>query len=359
MRACILSVVEPKHMVMISMYTEFFDIHQIPYDIVYMDRYHVEEETNAENVYRCEINSTNSINKIIGYIKFKLYAQKVLKKIHYDFIAVWNEYTAVLFSNFLEREYKGRYSVNVRDLFDPDDRIRKPELLYPILNKAIQNSAFTTVSSGKYISYLTKFDKYIFVHSINAAILPPAINHKLRKDEPIRILYIGKIRYLDEVKKLIYEIRNDNRFLMKFVGIGSENVKKIADSCGCRNIEFTGMFDSRQTNNYLKDADIIFNLYGDRKASVQTALSNKLYYAVCLNVPILVYKKTYMYEIANSCGIAFPVDDYPAGTVADNLYEWYNKLDFNAIHLKCEEFKEEAIRSHYIFEKELDRILKY
>lgn len=357
MRACILSVVEPRHMVMMSMYTSYFDEKNIPYDLIYMDRYHELEKTTAQEVYRCEIEGTNSISKLAGYIKFQSFARKVLDKNNYDFVAVWNEYTSVLFEKYLMKNYRGKYSVNVRDLFDPDDKIRKPALLYPRLNDSIKGSLFTTVSSGKYLDYLCEFENYIFVHSINSQIMPNAIKRGgEQSDDPIKILYLGKIGYLEEVEKFLKEMCNDTRFTLSFVGVGSEKVKEMAASMGCNNVEFVGKFDSSETNSYLEKADIIYNLYGDQKPCERTALSNKLYYAVCLNAPILVYKNTYMYEVANNCGIAFAADECPKGKLGDELFRWYNNLDKEIVREKCDRFKEDARKSHLLVNKELDTI---
>lgn len=360
MRVAILSLVEMKHMVMTSIYTEYFDDNDIGYDIIYLDRYNVQEPSRAKNVYRYACPNSSSLSKAVAYIRFRDFATRIMNNNKYDFIVVWNEYTAVLFSKYLSKVYAKQYSINIRDLFNEKSILRNPKVLNHSLKRAVESSLFATVSSEKFINYLPKFNNYIFIHSINSEILPKAKDYPLDRDDitPIKILYIGKIGYLNEVKKMIDCLKNDSRFIMKFVGIGSEKVKEYAENCGCKNVEFVGAFERQKTLDYLNEADIIYNLYNPTYACEKTALSNKLYYAVCLNVPILVFKNTYMYKIADKCGIAFSVDDRFDCSLGDELYKWMLQFDRTNAHEKCEKFIKEALDSKISFYAYLDSILK-
>lgn len=355
MKACILSVVEPKHMVMTSLYTRYFETNGIPYDLIYLDRYWNAEKGKASNVYNLKIKNSN-IKKLLGYVRFYFFAKKILKSNSYDFIVVWNEYTASLFSKLLSKKYENKYCINVRDLFNEKSTLRSPKRMYPMLNRAISKSRFTTVSSNRYIASLVPFDRYVFVHSINENICPRPKQHVSANKNPVVVMYIGKIGYAEEVKKMIDVLKNDDRFFIKIVGIGSEIIAEYAKNVGCTNIETVGMFESKQTEHFLEEADIIYNAYGDEGICERTALSNKLYYAVCLNVPILVNENTYMYELTKECGIGFPVDKDGVYFSANQLYEWFNNLDRKAINKKCERFIDDAKNSHNLLKKELDKI---
>ena len=48
---------------------------------------------------------------------FKPYATKILKENNYDFVIVWGSYTGHLFKNFLIKNYKERFILNIRDYF--------------------------------------------------------------------------------------------------------------------------------------------------------------------------------------------------------------------------------------------------
>ena len=360
MKVCILSVVELKHMVMSSLYTRYFEKNNIEYDIVYMDRYHKEEKNKANKVYRYESPNSGRLSKVFGYLFFLRYAKRVLKDNEYDFLIVWNEYTAAIFASFLSKNYPGRYCLNIRDLYNEDSLLQNPRLFNPMLKKSLSQALFATVSSGEYIKYLPQYNNYIFVHSINGNILPERrVYDESYIDKPIKILYIGKISYYDEAKQLMNSLKNDKRFIMKFVGIGSEVLKEYAESTECNNTEFIGRFESDQTTDFLKEADIIYNIYGDTRTCEKTALSNKMYYAACLNVPILVCKNTYMYDIASKCGIAFAVDEIK-DSLGNELYNWYVNLDRQTIQQKCKTFINEAINSqlnlYSYLNKEFDKL---
>ena len=360
MKACILSVVELKHMVMSSIYTRYFESRGIKYDIIYMDRYHVEEKNNAEQIYRYECPNGGRFSKIIGYFGFVKFAKKIMRKNEYDFVVVWNEYTSAIFANFLRKEYAGRYSLNIRDLYNEESLLQNPKLFNPLLEKSLSKALFATVSSGEYIKHLPKYDKYMFIHSVNKNILPTPKEYPDVVDEikQIQILYIGKISYYEEAKWMINLLKNDTRFLMKFVGIGSEVLKEYCEDIGCRNVEFVGKFESEKTLSYLREADVIYNIYGDERVCEKTALSNKMYYAACLNVPILVCKNTYMNTVASRCGIAFAVDECEPTELGNRLFDWYIKLDRKEIQNKCSDFINEAIDSQEMLYKYLDKEFK-
>lgn len=353
MKICILSTVALKHMTMISIYTDYLDNNRISYDIIYPDKYHEEEFSNAANIYRFEINISKYIlSKIKPFYKFKFFAQKIIVENKYDFIIVWNEMSTLLFADFLKKNFKERYCVNVRDIYE-----FKNFLINYQLKKAIINAAFTTVSSKKYIHYLPKSQKYIVIHSINKNIMSKVKKIKKYNDalDPIYILYIGNIRFLDHVYKMLDVLGNDNRYIIEFAGQNSNAINDYIKINNIYNVKINGRFAYEKTGEYLQNADIIYNLYGDENINLRTALSNKLYYAVWLNIPILVYKNTYMFEVSNECGIAYGIDKDDFSNLADNLYAWYKNLDRKYIARKCEKFKEEALNSHNELYNELSQ----
>ena len=354
-KICIVSVMAPKNMIMLYMYTTRLQKNNIPYDIVYLDRYQKEEETGAKHVYRVEYERKNKLSIIKGYLRFKKTAQKVLRDCKYKFVIVWNETTASILSGFLKRKYKGRYCVNVRDLF-----VGKRKLLNAFLKRSILNSSFTTVSSRRYLEELPKgFSNYYFVHSINDRIIEETkqIKRSENKNGIITILYLGNIRFYSHLYSFIGQIENDNRYKMIVAGAGSEPVADFVNKNKIINVEVFGTFDKEKTGLFLSRADVIFNLYGTEDINLRFALSNKLYYAVFLKIPILVYKNTSMFDVSNRCGIGFAVDDINNNPFCDKFYNWYYKLDKQSISKKCDELIEEARQSQELLYNELKKYL--
>ena len=64
-------------MTLVSLYTSYFQKNEIPYDIIYIDKYGINESNEAANVYKFRSKNTkNKISKIINVLKFTSYAKK-------------------------------------------------------------------------------------------------------------------------------------------------------------------------------------------------------------------------------------------------------------------------------------------
>jgi len=342
---------------MLYMYTSYLTEHKIPFDVFYLDKYHEEEETGAVNTIRVEYERNNKFDVIKGYLSFKKQAECFLIRGKYDFVIIWGELTASILSKVLTRKYKGKYCINVRDLF-----VRRRIVFYPLLNMAIKQSAFTTVSSEKYLEKLPKsFPHYLFVHSINDGIMKDVLlskhDNSPRSGKAIRILFIGNIRFLDHLFWLINEVKNDDRYQVIVAGVGSEPVSEYILNNSINNVAVYGAFLKEKTSEFLSQADVIYNLYGTEDINLRYALSNKLYYAICLNIPILVYKNTYMYTISKKCGIGFAVDEKYNKPFKDQFFNWYSKLDKQMITRKCSELIDEARNSQALLYKVFEQHL--
>lgn len=343
-KICILSTVNIKHMTMLSIYTEFLEKNKIEYDIIYIDKYKEQELINAKNIYtyNLKINREWSIlKKFIKYYKFKGYAKSIIKNNKYDFIIVWNSFTAFMFSNFLSHRYKNKYCINIRDY-----AYEKYLPIYLKMNKVIKSSAFTTISSEGFKQFLPKYD-YTMVHSLNNKILKNCTPKKelRKKGEPIRITFIGYVRFFENDKKLIDSLGNDDRFIVQFFGEGSQILESYAKEKQYNNILCKGRFEPSETQDLLKETDIINNLYGVGDIALDTALSIKLYYSVHLNIPILVFKNTYMAEISTKYGIGLEIEKDEFENLGDKIFKWYYTLNQNEISNNCDLFKEEIIKS--------------
>ena len=355
MKVCILSPSVQKHMVLVSTYIKYFEQHDIEYDFIYPDKYHQVEESNARKTYRFEVRNTkNNIIVISDYLRFIRYAKKIIDRESYDLIIVWTEIAAAIFANYLAKKQKGKFIVVVLDLFDTARVIKNPYILSALLDKAIRNSLFTTVSSPGYIPYLTNKRDYLFVQNINQAILPERKILDFKNGKPITILYSGHISYPDYAMKIIDRFKNDSRFFLRIIGAGSEPLKQYVDSIGCKNAEVFGRFESEDTIRILNSGDIIYNVYGNDKPCEQTAFSNKLYYAALMNVPIIVSPHTYMERITKELGIGYAIDFDSTDNICDALYNWCINFNQEKVRDKCAVFIQDALDSHKTLYDKLD-----
>ena len=129
-------------MPMVAAYQEYLKERNIPYDIIRSSRYD-KPSNSCSNIHEFEWIQgvdVSRVRKIIPFFRFKIFAQKIIKREKYDFIIVWNENTALLFSNLLLRQYKGRYCVNVRDK-------SSNKIYQKCLDRIISKSCFSTMPS--------------------------------------------------------------------------------------------------------------------------------------------------------------------------------------------------------------------
>lgn len=334
-KIAILSSVNIKHMSMISIYTNILRQKDIEYDIIYMDKYGEDEEFECSKKYRY----TNPINrkwpsiiKAIKYMMFVPYAKKILKRNKYDFIIVWNDLAIFMFANYLSRNFKKKYCLNVRDNMFYEKRIFKK-----MYDKCFINSAFNTISSNGYLDILPKNTEYIQIHSLNIAILKGMKIHTRMRyiDEPIRIGFIGYVRYFERNKKMLSIFANDTRFEMHYYGTNARILEEYAKRELITNCIFHDSFPVKDTSKYLENIDIINNLYGNETINVQKAISIKFYHALFSKIPILVNENTYIGELASSLGIGFYVTNLDK-EMKDKLYEWYHSIDYETISGICD-----------------------
>lgn len=357
-KVAILSAVNVKHMSLISLYTDILKKYDVRVDFIYMDKYGEDEPFDCDNKYRY-VNvierNWNPVKKVMGYLSFIPYAQKILNENKYDFVIVWNDVAIFMFADYLRRKYKGKYCVNIRDnvLYDKKFFQRRYE-------KCFLNSAFNTISSKGYLDFLPKKPEYMQIHSLNLSALQGMKTHdRMRVEgETIRIGFIGYVRFFERNKKLLDVFKNDSRFELHYYGKGAEVMGKYAEENGIINTNFHGGFPVSDTAKYLERIDIINNLYGNDNLNLRKAISIKFFHALYAKIPILISPDTYVGKLAQELGVGFEVsDDSIDEELPDRLYSWYKSIDFNALCSNAEQYLTMAKQENNRLEQRLTAIL--
>lgn len=355
MRIAIVSIVNIKHMTLISLYTDIFKKNEVEYDLIFIDKYQVDEKNDAKNVFKYNINiskTDNKINKIMKYAGFRKYAKKIIQDNNYDFLIIWKSETSYLLFDFLEKYYKNRYILNIRD-YARDDQFP----ISIIQKRVIKNSNFTTISSPKFLNFLPQENKYLFVNSINPTFMKELeVKRSIKRIKPIRICFIGYVRFIDNDKKFLMALKNDDRFIVQYFGSGANELKEFAEINNIYNTEFIDSFDSTDTIKMLKDADIINNLYGNANVALDTAISIKYYYSLLLKIPLLVWKGTYMEELTREDGNSFIFDGNYIN-LGNKIYEWYKDIDWQNMNSRLSQKILDVNNQNNKFQEEINRII--
>ena len=338
-------------MSLISLYTDIMKKNGIDYDIIYMDKYGEDEPFECAHKYRY-VNMVKQkwprLLKEAKYMMFVPYAKRILKKNKYDFIIVWNDVAIFQFGEFLANHFKGRYCLNVRD----NMRYDNPRFAGRYKH-CFANSAFNTISSKGYLDFLPQNADYLPIYSLNLSVLEGMnIHTRMRAEgEPIRIGFVGYVRFYERNKKLLDAFKNDPRFELHYYGKNADILREYAESHGIRNTVFHDSFPVQDTAKYLEKIDIMNNLYGNDTINVRKAISIKFFHALYAKIPILVCPDTYIGELAQELGVGFVVDDEKIdASLCEKVFTWYRGLSFTQLDKASCEAIEQAKQANKIFE---------
>ena len=319
---CIVSMENVKRVPYIAQYVKCLGGKD--FDFLYWDRDCTDDQAGQKNsfpyrhkVRHGEATLAQKVEKLTGYIGFKRYASKVLRKNDYKRVVCLTGNAAVLVSDVLLGMYDGRFIIDIRDYWHEDNkRYHDTEQR---LNEA---SSCPVISSPAYKEFLGEHD-FRIMH--NSQILSDE-EKKIAEhghEHPFRIVCVGAAKNLDYDKRVIDCFANDERFSLAFRGRGYDQLRGYLEKRGIANVEATGEFDFSQTLRQYADADMVLSMYGNGSPYWDYALANKLYFAAQLGLPILVCEKTAMADMAEGydLGVAFDPEDKVAKDRIARLFD--------------------------------------
>lgn len=293
-------------------------------DLIIWNREGVQEVSSANLIeYKVpDISNNKNPWKVFKFIGFSCFVHKQIKMVQYDRVIFLGTHgCAVSFcAPFLAKYYSKRIWIDVRD-----DEYEWFPPFYWGEKKSIEASYATAISSYEYTRFLPEHE-YLYMHNIdpNADELQAKYAPQEDAEHRIRISFIGNVRYLEQNKKLLNRLGNDDRFVLQYFGSGSEVIRKYCQEAGIKNVDFAGRFAQSETLHFYEKTDIINNAYGNETLNLRTALSNKLYYSLMFKMPILVSENTLMEKLVNEYSMGFTFSD--SESFADDLFDWYQRV---------------------------------
>lgn len=333
----------------IRLYENALNTAGINYDIVFWDKNN-SERISEGNYIRFYYGHLSIRDKIYGYWRFRKKIIKLLKKEQYDFIIPLGTFSACLIWHKLVSKYRGRFILDIRDY-----SFERYAFFRYIERRLTEASGLNVISSEGYKCFLPKAD-YRISHNLPDIKRCEAFKQLSNKNNfPICLSFIGFIRFMEQNKKIIDFFKNDDRFLVRFIGTGA---LQLVDYCKeISNVVLIDTFDPSQTLEFYKDTDFVMNMYGNNNPLVDYLLSNKLYYAAILYKPILVCKDTFMENVASSYHFGF-VMELKSSDEKDKLVEYYLNINREKLIKDCNSFIEKAISEQNELENALCNLLK-
>lgn len=290
--------------------------------------------------YNCRVASNSALfEKLKGYLGAIWHINYWLLHEGYDRVVFLETHSAVTSFIPVSVKYRGRFVIEIRDFTYENNAV------YRLFEKAvIARSMQCIISSEAYRRFLPA-GNYLLAHNItrfNREQLLKA-QENIGFSAPYTIAFVGTVRFIDQNKKLLKVFANNQYFVLAYYGSGSETLKEYCEQQGIDNVLFRGRFSQRETLEQYKNVAVINNVYGNNSPYLDFALSNKLYHAAQLRIPILVSPGTYMEEVTKKYGIGYTFD------VSDskepyNLLNWLNSIDRSRFVESCARFLSQAER---------------
>lgn len=303
----------------IETYESFFEG---SYDFLFWNRSEAGCNRDRANPIPFFAKNNNKFEKLIGYLKFRHFAKKHLIENEYDGVVLLQTQPALMLGSVLIQRFAGRFICDIRDYF-----FENFSIVTMLESKLFRFSYANLISSPGYKMFLPKEADYCLLHNNHPDLFDEA-SPSCVVNRPIRIMFIGTIRFFDQCRKLIMRFSKDRRFCLAFYGAGAFALKDACADLNLDNVEFKDVFSPDDTVELLRSADLIFNLYGNNTPLLDYALSNKLYYAAELGKPILVCPDTYMEDVAMRYNLGFVVD-LERKDASSSLYDAYSRFDFS------------------------------
>ena len=240
--------------------------------------------------------------KIFAMLKWRKKILQILKREKYDKVIVLTTLPGVLLRQYLLKNYKGKYILDVRDFtYDNIKAYQK------VVKDLCDNSVKTFISSPGFRQFLLS-DNLMQIHNIDIERADYDVPDLSKKT--LTLGYIGLITYYRSCIRLMSDLYN-SRYKLYFAGIYKDDfLQRYADVNKMGNIEFNGKFESKDKEDIYRNIDIVNCYYGiTGESHKEYALPNRLYDAVYCKRPILALAGTALANLVEKYDIGIVVDE--------------------------------------------------
>ena len=351
MKILIIGFAKIKYMPYLNLYLDNIDTNKNDVHILYWNRdLQQEDVSHIKNVtlheFKCyQEDDASRVSKIGSFLKFKRYTEDLVKKEKFDFLIVLTSVLAVLLSNILSGKYRNRYFFDYRDV-----TYERFSFYKKILQLIEKNSRLTFVSSDAFRKFFPDEHQNKIQTTYN--FLTDSLNHRNDKEvfgtksSKIRIAFWGLVRHEEINIKLIKKLGNDDRFELHYYGKETEtarNLKKYVEANNIKNTFFYGEYKPEDRYEFIKNTDIIHNIYDD--SNMMYATSNKYCDGAIFRIPQICTNGSYMGEKVEEYGVGCAID-VDSAKLADDIYIYYNSIAKDEFKANCEKLEKVIIEDY-------------
>ena len=327
------------YMPYVDNYTKIFDETDVDYCVINWDRFKIEKD--SEFTYRdSKIGHQRSF---LDYFKYSRFVLNILKKNNYNKVVVFGIQLVFFLKSHLIKEYSNKYIIDIRD----HNRIVK----YFNIEKTIEHSNFTVLSSPGYKEWLPKSNKYVINHNTQLSSIENLneSNRNLKSKEMISINYIGSIRDYKINLDFINSLKNNGSINLKYHGAGAINkdIESYLEINSIKNVVFTGRYMREEEQNLYIKADIVNILIPTDTINSKTLLPNRLYNATIYGKPVIALKGTYLAKIVDENHLGLVLSSFD--NVEEAIMSYINSLNFDNYDRNRRAFLEKILEENNLF----------
>lgn len=334
---------------LIVTYDDYFNIPYIQYYERHLRKHNHEYDIVLWNRSGHDVNMPNSfvyagkdhhskLGKVIPFLGWRRFVLKVLREQHYDRLIILTTMPAILLTDKLLGEYRGRYWFDIRDFTYEDVRLYKN-----LVGKLVRAASAVSISSPAFRTFLPDADNIFLTHNIsNQEFAEKHCQMDIHK-KPLRIGFVGGIQFVEQNRLLLRQFANHPDYQLRYVGkahLGCD-LKPFCDENGIQNADFFPAFTNDQKPAIYQDIQLINCVYGNNNQVVRLLLPNRLYDCVLFKKPMLVSKGTYLEQIITEYNLGVAVDAENENVV-QTVDHYLENFDHQAFEDGCKRFLEKV-----------------
>lgn len=286
------------------------------------------------HVYNYLAPLANPFTKLKGMIGFRRFIKDALNQISPDVII------ASHWSNLiLTYRYKRADQILVYENLD----VPTGGYIIRLVSSILEKLALKKVNI---IVFASRFFKELYSDKIPGIVLENkprfSINYKdiEMSESPVRISFIGSIRYKEILNNLVDAVRTDSRVQLAFYGDG-EDLDYMVNKCSdIDNIYFTGRYDYSMIGELYYKSDVIWAAYPNKDFNVIYAISNKFHESLYMGVPCIFSNGTKLSNLVREKNLGLIVDPYSVLSIRKLIDDICSrKVDLLAIQKSMMDFQ--------------------
>ncbi len=328
-KVCIIGASSLRYMPYLRCYEEVLSESAIPFDILYWDRFGLEETKDNAFAYRCT-GTVAGLSLLLAYAGYRRFLLQHLKSATYETYIVLGTQMGVLLYDFLRTR---RFMLDIRDF--SHERM----LLYRLaVHGLIKRSRLTCISSRGFLRWLPIDGEYTISHNmiadnLNKKFLPFDGNSKV-------LSYIGAFSHYDANLKLINSLKNRKDIKLRYIGRGThdEQLKDYCRSHNINNVSVYGSFSPEQKERFYHETNFVIGCFGSNTMIVRTTMPNRLYESCLYRRPIIVNDCIYIADVVRDNGLGIVVDLNNLEGLKEAMMKYYDPIYFGEYSKRCEKY---------------------